>query len=206
MRRAERLLRRADAWILAEEDPRRLAAIRVGLCGLLALRLAIADYSVVAGQPPALFQPVFYMRLFERMPSQEVATALQIGGIVAALLAAAGIRIRFTLPFAFACALVLNGMLNSAGRVIVGDALLMLCLVVLIASGAAAGEAWTLREPARRARRSLRRGSPAGSAGLHARARPDARYGWPVRTAMIAIALAYFLAGLQKWRYAGLPW
>ena len=32
------------------------------------------------------------------------------------------------------------------------------------------------------------------------------RYGWPVRTAMIAIALAYFFAGFQKWRYSGLPW
>ncbi|MGZ4280523.1 MAG: HTTM domain-containing protein [Gaiellaceae bacterium] len=180
------MLRRVDGWIFAPGDARRLAAVRIGLCSVLALRLATTDYGAVAGQPAALFQPVFYMKLFEQMPSPEVATVLQVCGVAAAVAAAAGLALRATLPLAVACSLVLNGMLNSAGRVIVGDALLTLCLLVLVASGSAAGRAWSLsgRRPAAR----------------------DARFGWPVRTMMIAIALAYFFAGLQKWRFSGPAW
>jgi hypothetical protein len=188
MRRARALLRRAEAWVFAPEDPRRLAAIRIGLCGALALRLAIANYGAVAGQPEALFQPVWDMTPFDQMPSPEVATVIQVCGIVAALVAAAGIALRVSLPVAIVCALVLNGMLDSAGRVIVGDALLMLSLIVLLASGRTAAETWSLR-------RRTRETPPAGQ-----------RYGWPIRTMMIAVALAYFLAGFQKWRYSGVPW
>src|SRR5438270_7098574 len=61
------LLRRADHWIFAPEDARRLAAVRIGLCSLLALRLTMRNYDAVAEQ--AHFQPHFYMQLFERMPS-----------------------------------------------------------------------------------------------------------------------------------------
>jgi hypothetical protein len=35
---------------------------------------------------------------------------------------------------------------------------------------------------------------------------PSVAYGWPVRTAMIVIALAYLFAGLQKLRYSGPDW
>lgn len=186
MRSAESLLRRADGWVFAPADARRLAAVRIGLCGVLALRLATTDYSAVTGQPAALFQPVFYMRLFTHMPSQEVATVLQACGVAAAVAAAAGLALRATLPLAFACSLVLEGMLNSAGRVIVGDALLLLCLLVLLAAGRAAGEAWSVRP-----RHPIS---------------PSARFGWPVQTMTITIALAYFLAGVQKWRFSGLAW
>lgn len=206
MRRLEHLLRRAEGWVFAAEDARRLAAVRIGLCGLLALRLSITDYGVVAGQPAALFQPLSYMKLFDRMPSQEVATALQICGIAAALAAAAGLALRASLPSAFACSLVLNGMLNSTGKVIYNEVVLTLCLSLIVACGAAAGEAWTVREPLRRSLRRLR-----GHPVLEPSATPDPirsgeRYGWPIRTAMIAIALAYFFAGFQKWRYSGLAW
>src|SRR5207248_840559 len=98
------------------EDARRLAAVRIGLCSLLALRLTMRNYDAVAEQ--AHFQPHFYMQLFERMPSEEVAATLQICGVVAAFAAAAGLVIRFSLPLALICSLIFNGMLNSGGRVI----------------------------------------------------------------------------------------
>ena len=161
--RAETLLRRADGWVFSAEDARRLAALRIGLCLLLALRFAITDYGTVAREP-GLFQPHTYMHLFERMPSPEVATTLQVCGIVAALAAAAGLAFRISLPLAVGCSLVLNGMLNGAGRVIVGDAVLTLCLLVLLAGGSAAREAWTLRDPVRRALGAS--GSPAVSPTL----------------------------------------
>jgi len=200
VRRLENLLRRADAWVFAAEDARRLAAVRIGLCGVVALRLATTDYGVAARQPE-LFQPHFYMDVFERMPSQDVAITLQTCGLVAALLAAAGLAIRASLPLALVCWLILQGMLNSIGRVIVGDAVLTLCLLVLLACGAAAGEAWSIREPQRVFRKFRREPGPLPSIPPRGE-----RYGWPIRAAMIVIALAYFFAGLQKWRYSGLPW
>jgi hypothetical protein len=163
--------------------------MRIGLCTLLAVRLAITDFDEVSGLPEALYQPSSYMALLGGMPSAGSATALQLVGIAAAVLAAAGVLVRVSLPVALVSALVLNGMVNSAGRVIVGDALLMLCLLVLAGAGTAATDAWSLRR--------------------HPVDRPPvrgARYGWPVRTAMIVVALAYFLAGFQKWRHSGLAW
>jgi len=179
-------LRPAEGWLFGPENARRLAAVRIGFCGVLAVRLAITDYGAVAAQPRALFQPVFYMHLLGGMPSQDGARALQIFGVGAALVAAAGLAIRVSLPVALGCSLVLDGMLNSAGRIIVGDAVLTLCLIVLVASGRAAGEALSLRG----------RGSRA----------TGVRYGWPIRTMMIVVALTYFFAGVQKWRYSGAAW
>jgi hypothetical protein len=205
VKRAEDLRRRIDAWVFAAEDARRLGAVRIGLCGLLALRLSFTNYARVAGQPRALFQPLSYMRLFERMPSAGAATTIQICGIVAALIAMAGLVLVVSLPFAFICSLILNGMLNSTGRVIVGDAVLTLCLLLLLACGGAASEAWSMRAPLRRLARVRRKGMPGRSAVSRAGS-SGARYGWPIRTAMLAIVLAYFFAGVQKWRYSSLPW
>jgi hypothetical protein len=203
--RTESLLRRVDGWVFAPEDARRLAAGRIGLCGLLGVRLATTNYRLVAGHR-VLFHPVSYMRLFEHVPSRDVVSTLQIGGVVAAFVAAAGLALGVSLPLAFLCSLVLNGIRNSAGRVIVGDAALMLCLLVLLACVSAAGEAWSIREPFLRARRRFRR-DPRPLPSIAANPSSSGkRYGWPIRTAMIAVALVYFFAGFQKWRYSGVAW
>jgi hypothetical protein len=192
--------------VFAPEDARRLAALRIGLCGLLALRLAISDYGVVVGRPAALFQPLSYMHLFEQMPLQEVVTTLQICGVVAALVAAAGLAFRVSLPVAFVCSLALNGMFQITLPVqFYNEVVLTLCLLVLLACGAAPSEAWSLREPMRRALRRLRK-RPAPDSTIAVNPINGERYGWPIRTAMIAIALAYFFVGFQKWRNSGLPW
>jgi hypothetical protein len=206
VRRAENLLRRADGWVFAREDARRLAAVRIGLCSLLALRLATTDYGFVAGQRAARVQPLSYLNLFERMSSPEVVTVLQVCGIVAALLAAAGLALRASLPLAVACSLALNGMFQTTLPVrFYNDVVLTLCLLVLIACGAAASEAWSLGEPVREAFRRVRGLAPKASLAPHPTSSSE-RYGWPIRTAMIAIALAYFFVGFQKWRYSGLSW
>lgn len=201
MPRPEELLRRVDRWMFAAEDGRRLASIRIGLCCVLALRLATTDYRSVAAQPAALFQPIWYMKLLGRMPSQGVAGGLQICGFVAALCAAAGLASRVNLSLALVCSLVLDGMLNSTGRVIVGDALLTLCLLILLAAGRAASDAWTVGDGRRRS------GPGAGACPVDVPGTWDsARYGWPIRTAKVTIALSFFFAGFQKLRYSGLAW
>jgi hypothetical protein len=196
MSRVRRALGRVDGWIFAPEDARRLAAIRIGLCGVLALRLATVDVGAIATRG-ADFRPHFYMDLVQRLPSAETATALQVAGMAAALIAAAGLALRLSLPVAVGCSLFLNGMANDTGRVLVRDALLLLCMLLLVACADAAGEAWTIRGPLRRA---------FGGAGADPAARRGERYGWAIRSAMIVIALAYFFAGFQKWRYSGIAW
>ncbi len=185
MSTAESIPHRVDAWFLAPADPRRLAALRIGLCAVVALRLAIVDYGVAA-RNPALYQPRLYMHVFTGPPSPGVVTLLQAIGVIAAVTAAAGLAIRGSLPVALVCALFLEGLRNSAGRIVVGDALLLLCLIALMAAGSASAAAWSLQR---------HRAPPAG-----------ARFGWPVRTMMAATALTYFLAGVQKWRFSGIAW
>jgi hypothetical protein len=186
-------MRTLERFLFGAEDARRLAALRIGLCGLLAWRLAIGDYTFVAGQPEPLFQPVSFMKLFGEMPGHDLTVALQILGVAAALLAAAGLGTRASLPIAFVCALVLNGMLNATGKIVHNDVLLLLCLVPLVASPRAASAAWSLRLPWRAARRY--RPPQSGEA-----------YGWPLRTAMVVVALAYFFVGFQKLRFSGIDW
>jgi hypothetical protein len=153
-----------------------------------------------------VLQPIFYMRVFEDLPSPHFTTALQVLGITAAVLAAAGLAFTAALSISLACGLVLDGMLNSVGRIIVGDAALVLCLLVLLAGGGASAETWTLREPARRLLAWARGRDAPERASRRPGAFPSTRYGWPLRTAMITTALAYFLAGVQKVRYSGLAW
>ena len=186
-------MRTLERFLFAPEEARRLAALRIGLCGLLAWRLATGDYTFVAGQPEALFQPVSFMKLLPEMPGHDLTVVLQIAGVAAAALAAVGLWTRATLPVAFACALVLNGMLNATGKIVHNDVLLLLCLVPLLAAPRAASAAWSLRLGTRR------------SDG-EARPMRGEAYGWPVRTAMVVVALAYFFVGFQKLRFSGLEW
>jgi len=190
-----RPLQAIDRFVFAPEDARRLAAIRIGLFGVLALRLATnGDYADVAGQPQALFDPVSLFHLVSGMPSPGLTAALQVAGVAAALIAAAGLRPRLSFPSAFAIALVLNLMLNATGKIIHNDVVLTLCLLPLLASPRAASRAWAL---------PLSWGRPRPAA---ARERLATAYGWPIRTAMVVIGLAYLIVGVQKLRYSGLDW
>jgi hypothetical protein len=178
--------RRLEAWLLAPGDPRRLAAVRIGLCGLLAARLASGPYPELATQPPALFRPISFLRLLERMPSPEVVAVLQAFALGAAVLATVGLLTRVTLPLAWVAALPLVAMTSSLGKVVHNDVLLLLCLVPLLPSRA--GAVWSL---------DARQRPPAG---------PGPAYGWPVRTAMVVVAGAYFFSGLAKLLHAGPAW
>lgn len=183
-------LRSIERWIFAPDDPRRLAALRIGLFGLVALRLATnGEYSEVAGQPAELFDPASLFHLLPSMPSLELATALRVLGTVAALAAACGVAPRFSFPAAFALALFCNLMLNSAGKVIHNDVVVTLCLIPLLSVPTAASRCWSLRR------------SDTATDG-----RSSVAYGWPVRTAMIVVGFAYLFAGLQKLRYSGPDW
>jgi hypothetical protein len=77
-------------------------------------------------------------------------------------------------------------MTSSLGKIVHNDVLLLLCLVPLLPSRA--GAAWSL------------------DARLRPVARPGTAFGWPVRTAMVVVAGAYFFSGLGKLLHAGPAW
>ena len=64
MPRIDHARSRIDAWMFAPGSARRLAAVRIGLCALLALRLARGIYVDVAGQPASLYRPLSFMKVF----------------------------------------------------------------------------------------------------------------------------------------------
>jgi hypothetical protein len=184
--------RSADAWLFAPGSARRVAALRIGLCTLLSVRLGRGIYLDLAGQPRALYRPVSFMHLLGGMPGRGVVIALQVAGITAAILGAVGFRARWALPVAWACALVLNGLATSAGKVVHNDVLLLVAMVPLLA--APTSDRWSADSfLARRRGRRL----PAERAAL---------YGWPVRTSMALVAAVYLLIGLNKLILSGPAW
>jgi hypothetical protein len=188
-------MRRLEAWLFAPGDPRRLAVVRIGLCGLLAVRLATGPYAELASQPAALFRPISFLRVLERMPPRGLVLAVQALALAGAVLAAAGLWTRVALPLAWAAALPLVAMTSSLGKVVHNDVLLLLCLVPLLP--APAGAAWSL---------DARRPDPPGGQKAPPRTSPGVAFGWPVRTAMVVVAGAYFFSGLAKLLHAGPAW
>jgi hypothetical protein len=182
-------VRRLEAWLFAPGDPRRLASVRIGLCGVLAVRLATGPYLELAHQPAALFRPISFLRPLAAMPPPAFVVAAQALGVACAVLAAAGLWTRATLPLAWLAALPLIAMTSSLGKVVHNDVLLLLCLVPLLP--APAGAAWSL---------DARRRPAAGTAGA------GPAFGWPVRTAMVVVAGAYCCSGLAKLLHAGSAW
>jgi len=181
-------LRSVDAWLFRPGDPRRLAALRIGLGAVLTVRLAIGPYLDLARQPAALFRPISFMRLLPAMPPPAFVLPVQVLAVAAAALATVGLRTRLTLLLAWLLALPLVAMTSSLGKTVHNDVLLLLCLLPLLP--APAGAAWSL---------DARRGRSAGAAASW-------RFGWPVWTAMVVVAGAYFFSGLAKLLHAGPAW
>lgn len=107
----------------------------------------------------------------------EVLAVLQVVGVLAAVGAVAGWRVRRTFPVAWLMLLVLAGLRGSFGKVLHNDVLVLLAAVPVMFAP--------------------------GDARLGDR-RASARWGWPVRCALAVVALVYFACGAQKLRNTGL--
>jgi hypothetical protein len=175
----DRVRRALDDALWGPETGARLLVVHVGLSLLIGVRIVAGSYRQLAGTPAALVDPVPLLGWLDRMPSAEVFVALQVVGGLAALAAALRKRPRLAFAVAWVCYLVLAGLRGSRGKVLHND------LLLLWAS------APFLLAPARIDRRD-----PV----------PRRRYGWPVRVAIVIVALVYFLAGYHKLRRSGLEW
>ena len=154
----------------------RFAVVSRGLAALVALRIVLGPYRVLADQPDALFRPLWFLRVLDGMPPVGVFVGLQVVGGAAALYAVAGRRGRprmAALAVAWLCYLVLAGLRSSQGKILHNDVLLLLACVPFLAARDSDDEV---------------------------------ECAWPVRTAVVVVALAYFFAGVAKLRHSGLAW
>jgi hypothetical protein len=168
-----------DRWLFAPEPAGRVRAVRAAIAALILLRLATAPFTDLAGQPAALFRPVWFLAWLDQMPPLEVLVALQVAGIAGAALAVLGWRERATFLVAWSSLVVLAGCSASRGKVQHND--LPLLLVGLVLAAAPVGLRWT---DERRA----------------------PRFGWPIRTSTLVVTGIYFLTGFHKVVSSGPAW
>jgi hypothetical protein len=168
-----------DRWLFGPGTGRALVGVRTGLAAIIGVRIALGPYRELAGQPSALFRPPPLLSWLPSMPPLWVLVALQLVGFGAAVAAVAGRRVAVAFPLAWVSLLVLAGCKDSLGKVLHNDVLLLLAAVPFLLAPADAR--WDDRTPSR-------------------------RYGWPVRTAMVIVAGAYFATGVQKLVHSGLAW
>ena len=166
------------AWLTRPCTGKRYLQVWRGLATVIALRCALGPYRELAGQPAALFRPVPFLRSLHHMPGTTAIAAVQVVGVVAAIIAIVRPRTWWALLVAWASLLVLAGLKTSLGKILHNDLLLIFATVpfLLTPAGDAEGE----------------QSSP--------------RFGLPVQTATAVVALVYFIIGLQKLRHSGLAW
>jgi hypothetical protein len=168
-----------DRWLFAPETAGRVRVTRLLLAALLGLRLATGPHRGLAGQPAALFRPVWFLQWMEQMPSVGVLVVIQVAGVLGAIAAIVGWRERGTFLMAWSSLLVLAALRASRGKVHHNDLVLLLVAGVL----AAAPVGLRLLDPRR-----------------------SSAWGWPVRTSLLVVTGAYFLTGFQKVVSSGPAW
>lgn len=175
-------VRAVERFLFAPGSARRLLLTQAALAAVIGIRIAAGPYVHLAGQPAALFRPVSFLEVLDGMPGAAVIVGLQVVGTIAAVLAVAGWRRRATFPMAWLCLLVLAGLRSSRGKFLHNDALLLLAAVPFLLAPVVR---WRDRA---------------------ARAAVSGRFGWPVRTALVVVAGAYFFSGLAKLTQSGAAW
>jgi hypothetical protein len=168
-----------DRWLFAPETAGRVRMTRMLLAGLIGIRLATGPHRGLAGQPAALFRPVWFLEWLGQMPSLGALVAIQVVGVVAAALAVLGWRERGTFLVAWGSLLVIAALRASRGKIQHNDLPLLLVAAVFVAA-------------------------PVGLRLFDQRR--SVAWGWPVRTSLVVVTGVYFLTGFQKLVASGPAW
>jgi len=182
-----RVLRFLDSQFLAPAPAERLATVRV-LTGAFAVIYLIARANVLGDfrVQPGRFVGVGLASPLSGPVPAELQLAVFALCVVSGVLFTIGLRYRITGPvFAFLL-LWVTSYRNSWGMVFHTDNLLVVHVIALAFSDAAAELSLDARGK-----------TPVDDAG---------RFGWPLRLLMALTALAYLLAGIAKLKIAGLSW
>ncbi len=170
---------RVDGWLFAPGMAGRVRMMRLLLATVILVRLATGPHRDLAGQPAALFRPVWFLSWMDQMPSLGVLGAIQLIGIAGAALAVIGWRERGTFFAAWSSLLVLTALRASRGKVQHNDIPLLLVAAVFVAA-------------------------PVGLRLLDRRR--STAWGWPVQVSLVVVTGAYFLTGFQKVVSSGPAW
>jgi hypothetical protein len=165
--------------LFGPESAARLVTTRRLLAGAIALRLSLTPFARFTDVPDDLVFPVPVLAWLDGMPSSSVIVAMQVVGVVAAIAAAARRWPRAAFAVAFAAYLVLAGLRASRGKVLHNDLLLLWMSAFFVFAPTPVDE--RDRTPSR-------------------------RYGWPVRSAIAAMACIYLFAAYHKLRRSGPSW
>ena len=179
LHRALRPVAALDRHLLAPGTAHELACVRVALALVMILRLAGHHWWDMAGRPHALFVPVPIVSWLSTVPSAPVLVAVEVVGVVAAVLVVIGRAPLASLRVAWVALLILGALFSSAGKIMHNEVLLLLATVPVLVSG--------------------------GDARVGDR-RTALRWGWAPRASMAVVATVYFLAGVQKLWHSGLAW
>lgn len=168
-----------DDALFGQESAARLVTTQRLLATAIAIRLTLTPFTRFTDVPDDLVFPVPFLWWLGAMPSREVIIALQIVGVVAALLAAARRWPRAAFAVGWLCYLVLAALRASRGKVLHNDLLLLWVGAIFLFA----------------------------PVPTHGRDRTPSRlYGWPVRTSIAMMALIYWLAAYHKLRRSGPAW
>lgn len=168
-----------DDALWGPETARRLLVVHIGLSALIGVRIVAGSYRQLADTPRPLVDPVPILAFVDQMPPAWLFVAIQAVGGLAALAAVLRRHPRVAFAVAWVCYLVLAGLRGSRGKVLHNDLLLLWASSPFLFAPAVVD----IRD--RVARR---------------------RWGWPIRVAIVVIALIYFFAGYHKLRRSGPSW
>ncbi|MEY4575866.1 MAG: hypothetical protein RL701_569 [Pseudomonadota bacterium] len=180
--------RSIDARFMAAAPAERLATLRFltgvfALCYLLVRAPVLADFR----RAPGVFRPVGSASFLQApLPSWSV-FALYGLALVVGVMFTLGVRFKWSGPAFALLALWVTSYRNSWGMVFHNENLLVLHLIVVGLSDAAAA----LSFDARRLGRAVA---------------PEARFGWPLRLVSLTTVLVYVLAGIAKLKVTGISW
>ena len=179
--------RKLDDVLFGPETPARLVVLQGGFMLLFAGRMIAVPFYKLTPLPPGLFRPVPLISFLDRMPSRPVVIALQVMVVAATVTwfavgrshawRARGRRIAFVT--AWIGFLLLAALPASRGKIYHRDLLLVWGAAPLLL--APTDVSFRDRVPSRRA-------------------------GWPVRSSIAFLSVAYFCTGFQKLRTSGLEW
>lgn len=178
--------RKLDDVMFGPETPARLVFLQGGLMVLFAARTISVPYYRLTPQPPGLFRPVPVIGFLDRMPPRALVLALEAIVVTATVVwfaagrtswRARGRRIAFVV--AWVGFLFLAALPASRGKIYHRDLLLLWGAVPMLL---------------------------APTDGRFGDRTPSRRTGWPVRSSIAFLSVAYFCTGFQKLSATGLDW
>ena len=177
-----------DGWLMSPAPAERLGALRLLIMGYATAFLVVRSggFWSAADRLAWHWRPVGVLWFVENAPSPALVRSAFVITVVVGVAATAGWRYRVSGPTFGMLFLVVTTHRLSWGSVLHTEHLVVLHVLILAVTPAAA--AWSF------------------DARRHAVPPAHARFGWPIRAMAVATVVGYVVAGVAKVRYGGTDW